>query len=123
MKRVVLHRPGWEPQAGDDWHRVACLKAAADALPQGARPFLALGRQHIAPFRHRPDLRPVLRMVDEPGDLPFPADLVLGKPGDEGAEALSSSASASRISSPATRGAKHPMPRSRRRDAWGYPSS
>lgn len=87
VKRLALHRPGWDAAPGDAWHRVACLKAAADALPQDARPFLALGRQHIAPFRQRPDLRPVLRMVDQPEGLPFAADLVLGKPGNADAEA------------------------------------
>ncbi|WP_279479233.1 cobalt-precorrin-6A reductase [Aureimonas sp. SK2] len=86
VKRVALHRPGWDEAPGDRWQRVLCLKAAVDALPEGARPFLALGHQHIAPFRHRPDLRPVLRMVDAPAALPFPADLVLGKPGDVAAE-------------------------------------
>lgn len=86
VKRIALHRPGWEAMAGDRWHPVACLRAACEALPPGARPFLALGRQHIAPFRHRPDLRPVLRMVDEPEALPFPADVVLGKPGHAAAE-------------------------------------
>lgn len=86
VPRLALHRPGWDARPGDRWVHVACLKSACDALPPGARPFLALGRQHIAPFRHRPDLRPVLRMVDPPDALPFAADLVLGKPGDAASE-------------------------------------
>lgn len=86
VARLTLHRPGWEETAGDRWQRVDCLGGARDALPEGARPFLALGRQHIAPFRHRPDLRMILRMVDPPDDLPFEADVVLGKPGDRAAE-------------------------------------
>ncbi|RIX99074.1 cobalt-precorrin-6A reductase [Aureimonas flava] len=86
VRRLALHRPGWTAGPDDRWLRVACLAGARDALPHGARPFLALGRQHLATFRHRPDLRPVLRMVDPPDDLPFAADLVLGKPGDRAAE-------------------------------------
>lgn len=86
VARLTLHRPGWDEASGDRWQRVDCLRAARDALPLGARPFLALGRQHIAPFRHRADLRIALRVVDPPVDLPFTADVVLGKPGDRAAE-------------------------------------
>ncbi|WP_082652388.1 cobalt-precorrin-6A reductase [Aureimonas sp. AU12] len=82
IPRIALLRPPWMRAAGEHWIEVACLGAARDALPLGARPFLALGRQHIAPFRHRPDLAPVLRMVDPPAEpLPFTATLILGKPG------------------------------------------
>ncbi|MBB3999653.1 cobalt-precorrin-6A reductase [Aureimonas pseudogalii] len=79
---LTLLRPPWTRAPDEHWIEVACLKAACDALPAGARPFLALGRQHIAPFRHRPDLAPVLRMVDPPTEpLPFAAKLVIGRPG------------------------------------------
>lgn len=87
VPRVALVRPPWEPAPGDRWIPADCLGAARDALPEAARPFLALGPQHVAPFRHRPDLRPVLRQVDAPGaPLPFPADLVLGLPSTDPAE-------------------------------------
>lgn len=82
VPHIALLRPPWEREAGEHWIEASCLKGARDALPLGARPFLALGRQHIAPFRHRPDLAPVLRMVDPPaGPLPFTATLILGRPG------------------------------------------
>ena len=80
VPRIALVRPTWEPVAGDRWISADCLAAARDALPDGARPFLALGRQHLAPFAMRTDLAPVLRMVDAPEDLPFPADVIVGKP-------------------------------------------
>ena len=81
VERIALVRPPWEPQPGDRWTGVDCLGAARDALPPGARPFLALGRQHLAPFRHRSDLSPVVRMIEPPDPaLPFPAELVLGRP-------------------------------------------
>ncbi|WP_427024654.1 cobalt-precorrin-6A reductase [Aureimonas ureilytica] len=87
IPRATFLRPPWEPVDGDRWQEVACLRTARDALPSGARPFLALGSQHIAPFRHRPDLRPVLRQVDAPaGPLPFAATLVTGKPSEDVAE-------------------------------------
>ncbi|WP_182083949.1 cobalt-precorrin-6A reductase [Aureimonas sp. ME7] len=87
VPRLALWRPPWEPVPGDRWVRVSCLGAARDALPAGSRPFLALGAQHIAPFRHRPDLAIALRMVDAPEALPFPARVILGKPGSREAEA------------------------------------
>jgi precorrin-6A/cobalt-precorrin-6A reductase len=84
---AVFLRPAWERVDGDLWREVDCLRAARDALPRGARPFLALGSQHVAPFRHRPDLSPVLRQIDAPAEpLPFAARLVLGRPGTDPAE-------------------------------------
>ena len=81
VPRIALLRPPWEARPGDRWEDAACVGAARDGLPWGARPLLALGRQHLAPFAARADLAPVLRMVDDPGDLmPFPCDLVVGKP-------------------------------------------
>lgn len=89
VRRIALVRPAWAATEGDRWRSVECLGAARDALPQGARPFLALGRQHLAPFAHRSDLSPIVRMIDPPEPpLPFAATLVLGKPlEDEDAEA------------------------------------
>ncbi|SDN66342.1 precorrin-6A/cobalt-precorrin-6A reductase [Aureimonas jatrophae] len=87
VPRIALLRPAWEPAAGDRWIEVDCLRSARDALPRGATAFLALGAQHVAPFRHRPDLRLVWRVVDAPeGSLPFPAALVLGRPSTDPAE-------------------------------------
>jgi len=48
---LVLRRPGWREQPGDDWHRVPSLAEAAAALPRlGRRVFLTTGRQEIAAF-------------------------------------------------------------------------
>ncbi|KQT83189.1 cobalt-precorrin-6X reductase [Aurantimonas sp. Leaf443] len=81
VPRLSLWRPPWDPVAGDDWTPVACLKGAVEALPPGARPFLALGHQHLAPFFRRADLRPIVRMIDPPDPpLPAAARLVLGRP-------------------------------------------
>ena len=81
VARVALVRRPWEPQPGDRWTRVRCLAAARDALPAGARAFLALGSQHLAPFRHRDDIAFVVRMIEPPEPaLAFPAELVLGRP-------------------------------------------
>ncbi|MCW4117140.1 cobalt-precorrin-6A reductase [Aurantimonas sp. MSK8Z-1] len=87
VPRLCLVRAPWMPVAGDLWTEVDCIGAARDALPGNARPFLALGRQHLSPFARRADLAPVVRMIDPPDPpLTFRADLVLGKPSCEPAE-------------------------------------
>lgn len=87
VPRIALLRPPWEQRTGDPWTEVDCLRSARDALPMGATAFLALGAQHVAPFRHRPDLRLVWRVVDAPeGPLPFAATLVLGRPSTDPAQ-------------------------------------
>lgn len=81
VPRIALVRPAWEKRPGDAWTDAASVGAARDRLPEGARPLLALGRQHLSPFTARPDLFPVLRMVDAPAEpLPFPAEVIVGKP-------------------------------------------
>ncbi|KAB0679710.1 cobalt-precorrin-6A reductase [Aureimonas leprariae] len=79
--RLALVRPAWEPMPSDRWIDADCLRGAASALPAKCRAFLALGRQHLAPFARRLDVRFAVRMVDPPADpLPFPAELVFGLP-------------------------------------------
>ena len=69
--RVVLVRPAWAPERGDDWRHVPDLETAATALPRGAHALLALGRQHLAPFLARADVRFTARMI-EASDMPLP---------------------------------------------------
>ncbi|MBF2715810.1 cobalt-precorrin-6A reductase [Agrobacterium vitis] len=79
---LIVHlRPQWLEQPGDRWIMVETLEAAAHTLPEGARVFLALGRQYIDIFVRRTDCHFVIRMVDAPSTpLPFThADIVLGK--------------------------------------------
>ncbi|WP_029057640.1 cobalt-precorrin-6A reductase [Stappia stellulata] len=77
-----LDRPQWRPGAGDDWREVADLTQAVAALPEGARPFLAIGRKDIGVFALRRDLDCLMRMIDPPApDQPLPPGrLVLGRP-------------------------------------------
>ncbi|MGH3187714.1 MAG: cobalt-precorrin-6A reductase [Streptosporangiaceae bacterium] len=46
---LLLRRPGWTADPGDDWRRVPSLQAAAANLP-GERVFLATGRTSLAAF-------------------------------------------------------------------------
>ncbi|NHC13860.1 cobalt-precorrin-6A reductase [Motilibacter deserti] len=65
-----LARPGWSERAGDRWHRVPSLAAAADATPAlGARPFLTTGRQGLEVFAGHSTwsrLEVLVRTVDPP---------------------------------------------------------
>ena len=72
---LALERPAWQAQAGDVWQHVPDIAAAVQALPtEPARVFLAIGRQHVAPFlacaQHWYLLRLVDPVVDSVLDLP-----------------------------------------------------
>ena len=72
---LALERPAWQAQSGDVWQHVPNTAAAVQALPdEPARVFLAIGRQHLAPFlacaQHWYLLRLVDPVVDSLLDLP-----------------------------------------------------
>lgn len=73
---LVLRRPGWAEEPGDDWRRVPSVTAAADELrrtgPCGV--FLTTGRQGVAAFADLDDHRFLLRCVDPP-EPPVPRQL------------------------------------------------
>ena len=66
VPRVKLVRPPFERTPEDRFVPVADMNAAAAALPQGARVFLAAGRREIAPFAARKDLWCLVRMIEPP---------------------------------------------------------
>ncbi|MBT8154348.1 cobalt-precorrin-6A reductase [Epibacterium ulvae] len=76
---VALQRPAWVAGDGDNWHHVGDIAAAVDALPhQGARVFLAIGKQTLAPFAIKPANHYLLRLIDPPeGQLPLPNTTVI----------------------------------------------
>jgi precorrin-6A/cobalt-precorrin-6A reductase len=71
---LALERAPWTRAQGDRWIEVETIDAAVDALPEArARVFLAIGRQHLAPFAAKPQHVYTLRFVDPPeGPLPLP---------------------------------------------------
>jgi precorrin-6A/cobalt-precorrin-6A reductase len=71
---IALERAPWTRTADDNWIEVADEAAAVAALPDApARVFLAIGRQHLAPFAPKPQHAYTLRFVDAPdGSLPLP---------------------------------------------------
>jgi precorrin-6A/cobalt-precorrin-6A reductase len=71
---IALERAPWGKATGDHWIEVADVMSAVAALPEhGANVFLAIGRQHIAPFGARPQHAYTLRFVD-------PTDAALALP-------------------------------------------
>jgi precorrin-6A/cobalt-precorrin-6A reductase len=62
---LALERPAWQAQSGDVWQHVPDMAAAVQALPtEPARVFLAIGRQHLAPFLACAQHWYLLRLVD-----------------------------------------------------------
>jgi len=70
---IALERAPWTKTPEDNWIDVKDVAAAASALPeQRTRIFLAIGRQHLAPFAAKPQHAYTLRLVDAPeGALPL----------------------------------------------------
>lgn len=69
---LVLRRPGWTAQPGDNWHRVPDLASAAALAPElGTRVFLTTGRQGLAAFAGVPGCWFLIRSVEAP-DPPLP---------------------------------------------------
>ncbi len=79
---IALERTPWDRASGDRWIEVADVVSAVAALPgRRANVFLAIGRQHIAPFYARPQHAYTLRFVDPPEQaLPLPdADVIVSR--------------------------------------------
>ncbi|MCK1650959.1 cobalt-precorrin-6A reductase [Bradyrhizobium sp. 149] len=78
---IALERAPWAKEPGDNWIEIADVSAAVAALPEAAENvFLAIGRQHIAPFATKPQHAYTLRFVDPPdAPLPFAADVIVSR--------------------------------------------
>lgn len=62
-----LERPPWTPQAGDKWRSFDSWQDMADAIPSGARVFLAGGTQSIEIFTRRDDITLLARALNVEG--------------------------------------------------------
>ena len=78
---IAIERSPWVKTPGDNWIEVGDVNAAVTALPElPAKVFLAIGRQHIAPFATKSQHAYTLRFVDPPeAPLPFPADVIVSR--------------------------------------------
>ena len=69
---IACLREPWRETPGDKWQHVATVEDAAAILPaRPARIFLAIGRQHLAPFAAQSQHFYLLRLIDAP-DTPLP---------------------------------------------------
>ena len=74
---LVVRRPGWTAEPGDDWRRVPSLDAAAELVAGlGERVFLSTGRQSLAAFAGLDRQWFLVRSVDPP-DPPLPRRLAV----------------------------------------------
>lgn len=82
LPRIVVRRPEWTPEEGDDWRPQPDLQAASQALPLFSRAFLATGRQSLSVFQHRKDVWFLARVIDTPLErFPLPrGDYTVGQP-------------------------------------------
>jgi precorrin-6A/cobalt-precorrin-6A reductase len=78
---IALERAPWTKAPGDNWIEIPDVNAAVAALPEApVNVFLAIGRQHIAPFATKPQHAYTLRFVDPPdAPLPFAADVIVSR--------------------------------------------
>lgn len=78
---IALERAPWIKASADNWIEVINVNAAVAALPDApANVFLAIGRQHIAPFAMKPQHIYTLRFIDPPeSPLPFAADVIVSR--------------------------------------------
>ncbi|TQF42474.1 cobalt-precorrin-6X reductase [Bradyrhizobium sp. UNPF46] len=78
---IALERAPWPKTPGDNWIEVTDVDAAVAALPEApTNVFLAIGRQHIAPFARKNQHAYTLRFVDPPeAPLPFAADVIVSR--------------------------------------------
>jgi precorrin-6A/cobalt-precorrin-6A reductase len=67
---IRLERPAWVPEPGARWTEVPDNDAALQALPEGARVLLTIGRKEVMPFLARPDISGVARMIEPLGNTP-----------------------------------------------------
>jgi precorrin-6A/cobalt-precorrin-6A reductase len=64
---LILDRPQWEREIGDNWYEVETIAAAATILPSIAtRVFLTIGRQELAAFAHLEDIWFLMRSIELP---------------------------------------------------------
>ena len=77
-----LLRPAWTPQEGDNWVNLAREEDAARYISEGARVFLATGRQTLDRFGCLQGRHLICRQIDPP-ERPFPfanGEYLIGRP-------------------------------------------
>jgi precorrin-6A/cobalt-precorrin-6A reductase len=73
IPRLRVLRAEWHAEAGDDWHLVPQLSAAAQELEaiEARRVFLTTGRQELRPFARLEKTWFLVRAIEDPDPLPL----------------------------------------------------
>jgi precorrin-6A/cobalt-precorrin-6A reductase len=79
---VLLERPPWPKEAGDNWTMAANMDEAARLLPTlGRSAFLTVGRQELAAFLSVQGVRMLVRLIDRQNlNLPGDWDIIEARP-------------------------------------------
>ena len=73
VRRLVVVRPAWQAQPGDNWTDVPDMQAAAAALGrEPRRVFLTVGQGELAPFAAAPWHDYLIRSIEPPDPLVLP---------------------------------------------------
>ena len=81
IRRLTLWRPPWQAEAGDDWHGFDGWPELINAVPKGARVFMAAGQDGMKALPKSPDFSVVARALAKPQDLPVYVEMIKDLPG------------------------------------------
>ncbi len=83
LPHIILQRPAWVADAGDNWHFVDNVAQTAGIIPVGATVFLGTGRQTLPEFSCLEGRRLLARVIDPPAPpvmAAFNGDFLIGTP-------------------------------------------
>ena len=88
IRRLTLWRPPWQAEKEDDWHGFDGWPELINAVPKGARVFMAAGQDGMKALPLTPEFSVVARALAKPEDLPDYVEMIKDLPGKtEDAEA------------------------------------
>lgn len=79
---LILRRPEWVADIGDDWVMLDDAIQASKHIPIGSTVFLATGRSTLASFANLAEMKLICRQIDPPdGEFPFKnGSYLVGRP-------------------------------------------
>ena len=81
IRRLTLWRPPWQAEAEDDWHGFADWAEVINAVPKGARVFMAAGQDGMKALPAKPEFSVVARALAKPQGLPDYVEMIKDLPG------------------------------------------
>jgi len=81
IRRLTLWRPPWQAEPEDNWHGFADWPELINAVPSGARVFMAAGQDGMKALPQSPEFSVVARALAKPEDLPDYVEMIKDLPG------------------------------------------